>query len=602
MTGLVAASSSTGSTAQLWPASYFTGPLGSNNVVPATTSGALAILWSDNRTTTSTRITDCARAFDGIGIHYGGIDSEIPGRGGGNLGAGGETWAFRQSSVPVVSWMHNRYTAGGTNHNTMQEVVDGLHDAAITEAATYWASLNFRIIWRPCWEFDGNWFPWSPTSTGGGNANDGFPNPGCTAATWRSAWQHMVALVQAAGASKVGFFWCPTAWFDETARTDCYPGDAYVDWCGADGYNQASASVQTTPLGTGWREFWEIHNATGHGTALVCVHDQFGPSKPFVIGETNSLFDDGDTNRKGNWYRNIQDNAFGKPDMPYLCGVQFFDEDLHVSEGFDWRVDCDQTYAEKQTNTAGQVHAATYQGFKDFVAKTNWNVGPANKETYTPSGLDYVNNFEGQADGVTITTGNSWGGGNDGFSSVTSTPTYSTTRAYSGTVSCRNDTTATYTSKYVAWTGLGALTTSCWFRFYLYCTANPSTQGLRLLLVRTASANSALLNLGTGGTLQAANAAQTGQTAGTVPIALNQWVRIEFRVLSSTTVGEMEWWLYNTANAAIGSHSDHASHTSQVLGANTDQVRLGGTTATGPNSFVFWVDDFAVKKSGQIGP
>jgi hypothetical protein len=169
----------------------------------------------------------------------------------------------------------------------------------------------------------------------------------------------------------------------------------------------------------------------------------------------------------------------------------------------------------------------------------------------------------------------------------------------------KNDTTATYTSKYVAWTGLGALTTNVWFRAFCYFTANPTGQNLRLLLARSASANSALLYLGTTGLLQNGNAAQTGLSpAGTVPIALNQWIRIEWRVKSSATAGEVEWWLYNTPGAAIGSFTDHVNNNAAgiVLGANTDQIRWGGTTASGPNSFVFYMDELAVSTSGQIGP
>jgi hypothetical protein len=128
---------------------------------------------------------------------------------------------------------------------------------------------------------------------------------------------------------------------------------------------------------------------------------------------------------------------------------------------------------------------------------------------------------------------------------------------------------------------------------------------VRFNAVRTsAAANSAFLTINTGtNVLRSMNAAQSGVgSSGTVAITLSQWVRIEWRVVSSTTVGESEWWLYNTADAPIDSFDDHVATTGLVLGANTDGIRFGPTTANGPNSFVCWMDDVAVSTRGQIGP
>jgi len=360
-----------------YPASYFTGPLGLENVLPVDPNGALLCLWhspqggtaAQTRASIQQRMSDCGRAFDGLGIHGYTLD----GRGGGHLGAGGELWVHQQGSIPLVSWTPGRLTRGGQNLNTMREINDGLHDDAFTKAANYWKDLGFRVMLRQFWEFDGNWFPWSPTANP--KANDGFPNPGCTTAEWIQAWKRVVGLFQSAGATKVGFWFCPSEGFNRSIPTACYPGDAHVDWVGSDIYNQASATVWTSPLHIGWAEFWENLNYTGHGTSLVCKHDEFGPRKPFVVGETATLADSSNASRKANWYRNINDHANAKPDMPYLRGIQLFDVDLHSSEGFDWRVDSSQTYAQKVAHTQGAIDAATYQGFKDFAAHPDWNVG-----------------------------------------------------------------------------------------------------------------------------------------------------------------------------------------------------------------------------------
>ena len=247
-----------------------------------------------------------------------------------------EQWIHDRGSIPIVNWSPNA---------TIANVNAGTHDDCFTAVATYLAGYDFRIMLRMWWEFDGNWMVWQVAS--GQEAN------------FVTAWQRVVGLFQAAGADNVGFWWAPTSWFNRTISSACYPGDAYVDWVGADGYNQADDTsgfycggnhpVQTSPLHNGWAEFWEIYNPGGGNNSL---HDEFGPSKPFVVGETNTLYDGTvggtDVNKKANWYRNVNDHASALPDMAYLHGIQFFHQNLVTTEGFNWKVDNDQTYAEKE--------------------------------------------------------------------------------------------------------------------------------------------------------------------------------------------------------------------------------------------------------------
>ena len=214
------------------------------------------------------------------------------------------------------------------------------------------------------------------------------------------------------------------------------------------------------------------------------------------------------------------------------------------------------------------------------------------------------NTFEsGQPDGTVISAGNSGGGAGTAFSVITGSPTYSVTHVKAGSLAMSVDTTGTYAETHVAWTGLGSFTTNVWFRTYMYLTANPVATQPRLLCARTsAAANSGFVTMTTAGLLQSMNAAQAGSGTGTVPVALNQYIRVEWRILSSTTVGESEWWLYNTPEAPIGSFDDHTNTTGMVLGANTDGIRYGAATATGPANFHFWMDDVAVSSTGQVGP
>jgi beta-mannanase len=52
------------------------------------------------------------------------------------------------------------------------------------------------------------------------------------------AWRHLHDLFAERGADNVRWVWCPnaTAFTDRTAQ-QFYPGDGYVDWVCADGYD-----------------------------------------------------------------------------------------------------------------------------------------------------------------------------------------------------------------------------------------------------------------------------------------------------------------------------------------------------------------------------
>ena len=138
-----------------------------------------------------------------------------------------EQFIHSRGSIPIVSW----------GPNLIAQVNSGGWDVCFTNVANYFKGLGFRIMLRMWWEFDGTWMPWKATVG--------------QEAAWRSAWQRVVGLFDKAGATNVGFWWTPTSWFNRPLSSACYPGDAFVDWVGADGYNQAAASVWTNAAARG---------------------------------------------------------------------------------------------------------------------------------------------------------------------------------------------------------------------------------------------------------------------------------------------------------------------------------------------------------------
>jgi hypothetical protein len=348
-----------------WPASYTDGPLGANNILPATANGVLLIdwysytgeTWAQEQAQILQRALDMGRVFDGIGLHYA-SDSTYNGVANcidaSDISSNMPQWVHDNGSVPIVTWSPNA---------SLSAINSGSFDQCYAGVANYFKQFNFRIMLRMMWEQDGNWFPWS--ACGSSSAPAAFV----------SAWRRIVGIFQQQGATNVGFFWSPTEGYNRSCADATYPGDAYVDWVGTDQYN-ADNSSWSTPLHSGWAEFNEMFNYTSLNSSMCCSREAtYGPSKPFVVGETGSKFDTANPTRKADWFRNIASVA--APSMPYLHGVEFFDQWV-APESNDWRVDSSQAPG---ASLIGSLDPGTYQGFLDMAHSSVFSSGVAGGAT-----------------------------------------------------------------------------------------------------------------------------------------------------------------------------------------------------------------------------
>src|SRR5262249_29315432 len=102
-----------------------------------------------------------------------------------------------------------------------------------------------------------------------------------------SAYRHIHDIFVAEGATNVVWAWCPNVTdTDGTNKTtmDYYPGDAYVDWTGVDGYNWG------TIYGDPWQSFQEV---------FAKIYPLLAAKgKPILIGEMASTEMGGD---KAKW-------------------------------------------------------------------------------------------------------------------------------------------------------------------------------------------------------------------------------------------------------------------------------------------------------------
>jgi hypothetical protein len=347
-----------------WPASYFTGPLGSNEVLPAVRGHTLLSMWSDvlgntaaqQRAMTAQRISDMGRGLDLIGMNCSPVVTSSSC--GPDIGSTdhAETWIHSLGAIPFVLWSPD---------GTYVQIAAGSEDSEIDAFASRFKAFGHRVMLRLFNEFNGGGNgSWSPTD-------------------FIAAWRHVVARMQADGATNVGFVWCseeraaPST--GATQVDESYPGDAYVDWVSTDHYND-DFNGSSSPDAPGWAEFSELFNYTSY----TSTEQRWGPEKPFFVSETSSFYDTPgvpaghtvDVNRKKNWFINIESSAAA---MPYLIGIDFFDQDVHSTEpGNDYRVDanCDSANTSSLCDN-GSTDRNTYSGFLSMADSSQFSGGVA---------------------------------------------------------------------------------------------------------------------------------------------------------------------------------------------------------------------------------
>ena len=213
------------------------------------------------------------------------------------------------------------------------------------------------------------------------------------------------------------------------------------------------------------------------------------------------------------------------------------------------------------------------------------------------------NTFEsGQSDGTAITVGNSGGGAGDAWSSKTGTVTYSTAQVMHGALSGFFDHTAANQQSFVNWTGLGSITTSVWFRFYIYLTAVPNSAYRPVQPLTAAAGADGLFYLDTARHMVIQQNDTTTLATGTQQYPLASWFRVEGRVLSSVTVGELEMKFWSTPDSGGTPTDAIASAATAVIGANCNEMQFGLRDFGSGFNFDVYLDDIAVSSAGWIGP
>ncbi len=206
------------------------------------------------------------------------------------------TWDLDSGRVPMIT-----FGAGGDT----RQVAAGAHDRYLSSLAGAVRSLGRPVLLRyapaPDVASDATW-----VHSGG---------------DYVAAWRH---VRQVFGGAEAAWVWSPTANAYAGARggvEQYWPGDRYVDWVAADGFNRYAC--QGAAQGT-WRELADIFRAFyGWGSAR---------GKPLMIAGTGTTEDPADPGRKARWFGNAV-RALGTS-MPNVKAMVYSES---ASGGCDWR-------------------------------------------------------------------------------------------------------------------------------------------------------------------------------------------------------------------------------------------------------------------------
>ncbi|HEX3561704.1 MAG TPA: glycosyl hydrolase [Solirubrobacterales bacterium] len=130
---------------------------------------------------------------------------------------------WTRGAVPMITWEPLSYRG---RHYSLRGISRGRYDRYLRKAAGAAADWGHPILVRFAHEMNGDWYPW------------GAGIDGNTPHMYKVAWRRVVRIFRRAGADNVRWVWTPNAnQFGGLPFKRFYPGDAWVDWVGFDGFN-----------------------------------------------------------------------------------------------------------------------------------------------------------------------------------------------------------------------------------------------------------------------------------------------------------------------------------------------------------------------------
>ena len=162
--------------------------------------------------------------------------------------------------IPFIRIMpRTNFDEGGPDPNyTLQKIIDGNFDNALTQWAIDASNTNIPLLVEFGTEVNGNWFPWNAQYNGAGETTGyGDANLYDGAERFRDAYRHIIDICNTNGASNITWFFHVDAYSEPSISWNeiehYYPGDDYIDWLGVSIYGPQESNE-------GYQEFSEIMN------------------------------------------------------------------------------------------------------------------------------------------------------------------------------------------------------------------------------------------------------------------------------------------------------------------------------------------------------
>jgi mannan endo-1,4-beta-mannosidase len=236
-------------------------------------------------------------------------------------------------SMPFFSWA-SQATPASLNQPDFQlaDVIAGTYDSYIREFAEGARDWGHPFFLRFNWEMNGGWFAWAE----GVNGNQ----PG----EYVAAWRHVHDIFTEVGATNATWVWCPNVDPESKLQdlASLYPGDAYVDWTGLDGYNWGTNPARPDR----WRSFDSLFKST-----YDRITETIAPGKPLIISEIGCTEYGGS---KAEWIADALASA--RTNYPLLRGLLWFEK---FDDGMDWPI---ETSASSAAAFAAGIQSPSFLG------------------------------------------------------------------------------------------------------------------------------------------------------------------------------------------------------------------------------------------------
>lgn len=213
-----------------------------------------------------------------------------------------------RGAVPMITW-EPWNPSNGVNQPTysMAAVANGNFDTMIRNWATEIKTFGSPVWLRFAHEMNGDWYPWAEGVNGNG------------AGSYVAAFRHVHDVFAAAGVSNVSWVWNPNIVVNGigASLSSLYPGDAYVDMVGIDGYNWGTSASWSS-----WQSAQDVFGATMTQVRAIT-------NRGIVIGETASAEAGGN---KADWISSFFSFMKANTDIKAFVWFEFQKET-------DWRIE-----------------------------------------------------------------------------------------------------------------------------------------------------------------------------------------------------------------------------------------------------------------------